>query len=72
MPHPALDQTVAWRPHDDPEHPWRAEVDHAEWLVRVNDEDSHPEHTLLVNGDAVASFDEWPANWYRPLPNRPI
>lgn len=44
---------------------WRSEVGRDTWTVRVNDFPEEHLYTLLVNGDEIGSFDEWPKPWLR-------
>jgi hypothetical protein len=61
------ERTVDWRLSGDPLHPWEADVDGARWRVRIND---FPEeefvYSLLVDGQVVEEFNDWPGVWTRP------
>ncbi|GAB6042077.1 hypothetical protein [Endothiovibrio diazotrophicus] len=57
---------IPWRRTDDPEHPFTAEVDGACWSIRLNDFPAEPLYSLLIDGEVVAHFDDWPAHWQRP------
>lgn len=61
-----LDRRVSWRSRpQDPEHPFEAEVDGERWLIRLGDFPEEPLYTLLIDGEAVLTFDDWPATWRR-------
>ncbi len=41
------------------------------WTVRLNDSPDEPLHTLLIDGNEVMHFDDWPWFWRRPpLPEK--
>ncbi|MCG3161712.1 MAG: hypothetical protein JMDDDDMK_02921 [Acidobacteria bacterium] len=61
-----LDVSVIWESNSDPENPYRAEIEDEQRLLRLNDFPDEHLYTLLVNGAAVADFDDWPVNWVRP------
>ena len=47
---------------------FEARVDGRPWAVRLNDFPEEPLYTLIVAGDEVIHFDDWPAFWgARPL-----
>ncbi len=57
---------VTWQHTGDGEVPYRATVNGAELLVRVNDFPDEPLYTLLVNGRVACDLEDWPAGWTRP------
>jgi len=57
---------VAWEHTGDGEFPYRATVDGAELVVRVNDFPAESLYSLLVNGRAAADLEDWPERWRRP------
>ena len=57
---------IAWEHTGDGELPYRATVDGAELLVRVNDFPAEPLYSLLVNGRLECDLEDWPAPWVRP------
>ena len=61
-----LRRTVHWSFTGDAFVPYQATVGAAQWRVRVNDFPDHQMYTLLVDGRASGSFDDWPASWERP------
>lgn len=52
--------------HEDYYVAYRAVVGPSTWLVAVNDFPADMLYTLLVDGEPVRSFNEWPAEWQRP------
>lgn len=61
-----LDIRIAWEKGDDPEHPYVAEIEGEQFLVRFNDFPEEHLYTLLIGDVAVADFDDWPEAWERP------
>lgn len=57
---------VAWRRGPDAEWIADAEVEGRRWQVRLGDFPAEPLYTLVVDGEPLLSFDEWPAAWRRP------
>ena len=61
------DRTIDWQLSDERTAPYQARVDGQEWRIRVND---FPRvrhlYTLLIDGQAVEEFTDWPASWTRP------
>lgn len=45
---------------------YRATVDGASWQLRMNDFPAEDLYTLIVNGEDVTSFNNWPSIWIRP------
>lgn len=60
-----LAEEMVWRPSTDPRFPFIADLDGEACLIRINDFPDEHLYTLVVNGDEVASFDDWPAHWRR-------
>jgi hypothetical protein len=60
------EMSLAWEHTGDGELPYRAEVDGAELLVRVNDFPAEPLYSLLVNGQVAYDLEDWPEHWVRP------
>lgn len=54
---------IPWRRESDPEHPFSATVDGERWSIRLNDFPAEPLYSLLIDGEAVADFDDWPEAW---------
>jgi hypothetical protein len=51
----------------DPEVPYATSLDGRRVQVRLNDADDADElYTVLVDGDEVERFSDWPAAWVRP------
>src|SRR5258708_1527623 len=56
---------VEWVGTTDPELQWRTQAGPDTWTVRVNDFPANRLYTLLINGEELGSFDEWPREWSR-------
>lgn len=63
---PYADLPVAWEHTGDGEFPYRATVDGAGLVVRVNDFPAEPLYSLLVNGRVAVDLEDWPERWRRP------
>ena len=70
--HPELKRPIPWAPADKadraPEN-WivfKATVDGARWTIRMNDFPAEPLYTLLINGEQIIHFNDWPAFWKKP------
>ena len=59
---------IAWEPTGDGEHAYRARADGRTWTIRVNDFPADPLYTLLVDGEAQADLEDWPAAWTKRQP----
>jgi hypothetical protein len=64
----SLSREMQWESTDDPEHPWRADVDGARWRVRVNDFPDEILYTLLIGDEVIGEFHDWPHSWLRGTP----
>ena len=62
----ALQTVVAWTKTGDVHHPYEAQLDGHHWLVQLGDFPAEPLYRLLVDGEAIGSFDTWPDSWTRP------
>ena len=56
---------LTWSASDDLDIPWQSRVGALRLAVRMNDFPEEPLYTLLVDGNAVADFDDWPSCWQR-------
>lgn len=63
--HFRLEQRVDWTSTADPQIPWEAAVDGANWQVRLNDFPDETMYSLLIQGAEIGDFQEWPAAWGR-------
>ncbi len=61
----ALGRAVAWTTTADLDHPWAAEVAGERWQVRLNDFPDEIMYSLLVNGELLGDFHDWPETWQR-------
>jgi len=57
---------ISWEHTGDGELPYRATVNGAELLLRVNDFPAEPLYSLLVNGRLAYDLEDWPGRWVRP------
>lgn len=56
---------VTWLPGHDREYVYVAEVDGRRWTIRLGEFPDERLYTLIVDGDVVVEFDDWPAAWRR-------
>lgn len=56
---------VQWNRTESLEIPWEAQVDEERWEVRLNDFPEEWMYSLLVNGEVLGDFHDWPRNWNR-------
>lgn len=59
-------RAIAWRRTGRGEFPYDAVVDGQTWLIQVGDFPAEALYTLLIDGQPVAEYDDWPADWLRP------
>lgn len=64
-----LARQVTWNATGDVYYPWAADVDGVRWQVGLNDFPDDYMYGLLVGGEAIGKFNDWPASWQRsPTP----
>ena len=70
--HPRLRRPVPWRTASGAGYAiCEAAVGPHSWAIRLNEFPDQPCHTLLIDGDEVLHFDDWPWFWHRPpLPEK--
>jgi hypothetical protein len=61
-----LTRRVTWRKGPDPEFIYIAVVGDEHWVIRLGDFPAEPLYTLMVDGEDVLEFDDWPPAWQRP------
>ena len=61
-----LEEKVVWNRSVDPGYPFKAEFEGDRLAIRLNDFPEESLYTLMVNGEEVISFDDWPDLWPRP------
>ena len=61
-----LDEKVVWNRSVDPGYPFHAEFEGDRLAIRLNDFPEESLYTLMVNGEEVVSFDDWPELWPKP------
>ena len=65
--HPRLWRPVPWQTSSGEGYiMFEAEVGDSGWAVLVNDFPDEPCYTVLIDGDEVMHFDDWPWIWTRP------
>ena len=57
--------SLTWSASEDLDTPWQVQVGALRLAVRMNDFPEEPLYTLLLDGNAVADFDDWPSCWKR-------
>lgn len=57
---------VTWGRGPDAEWVFVAEVEGQRWQIRLGDFPAEAMYTLVVDGEEVMSFDDWPGAWRRP------
>lgn len=64
---PEVQRPVPWAKGPGREHiSFRAEVDGSVWELRMNDFPDEPFHTLIIDGEEIIHFDDWPSFWLKP------
>jgi hypothetical protein len=43
-----------------------AEREASVWMIRINDFPEEPLYTLLIDGEEILHFDDWPNFWIQP------
>jgi hypothetical protein len=70
--HLDLERPVAWRTASEENCiVFESGVEGCRWTIRLNDFSDEPCHTLVMDGDEVMHFDDWPVIWKRPEFRRP-
>lgn len=60
-----LKQPLTWTRTDRAEFPYRVEINGQDWQIRINNFPEEELYTLLIQGQVVGSFDDWPNHWQR-------
>ena len=60
-----FDVDLNWVKTDDPEYPYQSKKFGHHLKIRLNDFPDDAMFTLLVDGNVVKDFDDWPSNWRR-------
>jgi hypothetical protein len=60
-----LARPVNWIATGNLEVPWTTEVDGTLWQVRLNDFPDEVMYSLLIDGEIVGNFHNWPKTWER-------
>lgn len=59
-------ENVVWNRAGDPSYPFQTEFEGDRLALRLNDFPEESLYTLMVNGEEVIGFDDWPELWPRP------
>lgn len=61
-----LGTSIDWTANDDDlDFPWRASLNGRTLTLRMNDFPDETLYSLLIDGQVVGSFDDWPSAWTR-------
>ena len=55
-----------WQPTGDARFPYAAHARNRRYVLRLNDFPAEPLYTLMLDGEALLDFDDWPSAWVRP------
>lgn len=58
-----FDLNLKWNKSDDVECPYHTEFNGHKLQVRLNDFPDEKMYSLIIDGDSLCSFDDWPKNW---------
>jgi len=61
-----FERPLTWQRTDLAEFPFTVPVAGGTWLIRINDFPVEPLYTLMIDGQEIADFDDWPRCWGRP------
>jgi hypothetical protein len=65
--HPRLWRPVPWRTSSGNNHiQFEAGIGSSLWAIRMNNFPDEPCYTVLIDGEEVMHFDNWPWMWTRP------
>jgi len=56
-------ESIVWEKSPDPEHPFVAQHNGRKCLLRLNDFPADHLYTLIVDGEEIVDFDDWPKQW---------
>jgi hypothetical protein len=60
-----LRQSLRWQRTGDAAFPYDIRTDVTTLILRLNDFPVEQQYTLIVNGEELCSFDDWPEAWDR-------
>jgi hypothetical protein len=60
-----LARPLTWKVTGDPDHPWAADVGGQSWRVALKDFPDDLMYSLVIGGEAVGDFHDWPGAWWR-------
>lgn len=59
-------KAIVWNRTKSAEFPYQTTSEGKQLKIRINDFPAEPFYTLLVDGKAEESFDDWPTAWVQP------
>lgn len=60
-----LEINLKWVSSNDPEYPYQMNYSNHKLQVRLNDFPDEALYSLIVDGEVICDFDDWPKNWIR-------
>jgi len=60
-----LAEKINWSQGSDPSFPYKANLNGDKLVIRINDFPDENLYTLIVNGEELTDFDDWPRQWVR-------
>lgn len=60
-----IKRPIEWRETDDVDFPYRTELEGVALQIRLNDFPDEPLFSLILDGQHVDDFDDWPTLWKR-------
>ena len=60
---------LIFRSTGDAEHPYTTRLDDHTITIRINNFPAEPLYSILVDGEAIADLEDWPATWTQPDPH---
>ena len=56
---------LQWQRTPDAEYPFETTVDGGRWQIRLNDFPAEAMYTLIIAGQEISDFDDWPKAWQK-------
>lgn len=58
-----LDLNLKWIKSEDPEYPFKIDRKGHKFQVKLNDFPDEQMYSLIIDGEFVCDFNDWPKNW---------